>query len=297
MANPWIQAMRLRTLPLAISGILCGAAVAKYDQFYSFTILFWSLLTAILLQILSNFANDYGDYMKGVDNDQRLGDKRAMQSGLISPIEMKVALVITSILCLLCGIKLLTVAFRPSITFFVFLLIGLLAIAAALKYTIGKTAYGYKGLGDVFVFIFFGIVAVTGSTWLHTQQFEWLSLLPATTIGLYSAAVLHINNTRDMENDKAGGKYTLAIALGLKGSRIYLCTILTIGFFASVAYTFLVFTQWYQPLWVFSVTPILYVAVSVCKLPPSPAYNGLLKMMSLSTLAYAVLFSLVHWWS
>ena len=186
-------------------------------------------------------------------------------------------------------------AFKPGPIFLLFFAAGIAAILAAFKYTMGKKAYGYKGLGDVFVFIFFGLVSVCGSAWLHTGNFVLISILPAITIGCYSAAVLHINNIRDMQNDEASKKYTLAIKLGLKGSRIYLCGILLIGFIASLIYTFMVFFNWYQPAWVFSVTPILYVVVSVCKLPPGPEFNGLLKVMSLSTLVHAVLFSVVHW--
>lgn len=293
--KPWLHAMRLRTLPLAISGILCGSAVAKWESFFEWPIFIWSLITAILLQILSNFANDYGDFVKGTDNHKRLGTMRALQSGIISKGQMILALVITTALCLCSGIYLLRLAFEPGTMFLTFLIIGILAITAALKYTIGKSAYGYRGFGDVFVFIFFGFVAVSGTAWLHTHSFVWLSLLPSITIGLYAAAVLHINNVRDMENDLASGKYTLAIKLGLKGSRIYLCSILFLGFIASIVYTFLVFYEWYQPLWIFSITPILYVSIAVCKLEPSPSYNGLLKVMSLSTLMHAFLFSIVHW--
>jgi 1,4-dihydroxy-2-naphthoate octaprenyltransferase len=295
MIKHWIDAMRLRTLPLAVSGIICGSAVAKWEGTFNGHILVWALITAILLQILSNFANDYGDFLKGTDNAKRLGDARALQKGAITPSQMKIALYITSLLCLLSGWNLLHIAFEPGLYFWLFFTVGILAIAAAIKYTVGKSAYGYKALGDVFVFIFFGLVAVCGTSWLHAQNFQKLSVYPAITIGLYSVAVLHINNTRDMHNDQESGKKTIAILMGLTGSRIFLATILFLGFVSTLIYTLMIFNKWYQPIWVFSITPILYVCIAVLKLKPSEQYNQLLKIMSLSTLFHSLLFTAAHW--
>lgn len=287
--------MRLRTLPLAVSGIICGAAVARMDSVFSFIILFLSLLTAILLQILSNFANDYGDFMKGTDNEKRIGNKRALQSGILTPAEMKTGMYITGIMAFVSGILMLLYAFHPGPVFWLFLLTGLSAIWAAVKYTVGKKAYGYSGWGDVFVFIFFGPIAVMGSTWLHTGHLVVASTWPAITIGLFSAAVLHINNIRDMENDRASGKHTLALKLGLKGSRIFICFIMAIAMTASMIYTFKYLNHaLYEPVWVFALTPMLMVLKGVLKRDPSSEYNSLLKGMSITTLFYALLFSIVH---
>jgi 1,4-dihydroxy-2-naphthoate octaprenyltransferase len=291
----WLHAMRLRTLPLAVSGIICGAAVARMDSVFSFIILFLSLLTAMLLQILSNFANDYGDFMKGTDNEKRIGTKRALQSGILTPAEMKTGMYLSGTLAFASGILMLLYALHPGPIFWLFLGTGVAAIWAAVKYTVGRRAYGYSGWGDLFVFIFFGPVAVVGAAWLHTGHLVSAAIWPAITIGLFATAVLHINNIRDMENDRNSGKHNLALKLGLNGSRIYICFILTIAMASSIIYSFKFLNHSiYETVWVFTLTPMLMVLKGVLKQEPSPAYNGLLKGMSLTTLCYALLFSIVH---
>jgi len=226
----WIKAFRLRTLPLSFSNILLGSAMAfsldrsvPISSNFSWTIFALTLLTTLLLQILSNLANDYGDAKKGADNENRIGPERAIQSGAITHKAMLNAIIIVSILALIGGLSLLYLAFKNNLnwTFVGFFLLGIAAIAAAIKYTVGKGAYGYSGLGDLFVFIFFGWVGVVGTFYLQTHYFDWMLLLPATTMGCFSVAVLNLNNMRDQVNDKAVGKNTLVVKLGRKNAKIY----------------------------------------------------------------------------
>ncbi len=240
----WIHAMRLRTLPLAASCILAGAAAAKADGFRNTTILVLTLCTAFLLQILSNFANDYGDFTHGVDNEHRVGPKRAMQSGAISKAQMRRALIITTILTLVSGISLLWIVFAPKSQFvsaLLMLLIGIGAIAAAIKYTVGNNPYGYRGLGDLFVFAFFGPVGVIGTYFLIASGFKLSVLLPACTIGLFSTAVLNLNNLRDHENDRASGKRTLIVQMGFRNGKVYQSLLIAFGIISLIIW--LIFTS------------------------------------------------------
>jgi len=216
--------MRLRTLPLAASSILAGAAAAKLEGYTNYLVLALTLCTTFLLQILSNFANDYGDFSHGVDNEQRLGPRRALQSGAITKDQMKQALIVTTALALISGLLLLWIVFAPKLQFakaIVMLLLGIGAIMAAIKYTVGKNPYGYRGLGDVFVFLFFGPVGVVGTCFLLSGDFHFATLLPAFTIGFFSTAVLNLNNLRDHENDLASGKRTLIVQIGFNNGKVY----------------------------------------------------------------------------
>lgn len=228
--NPWIKAFRLRTLPLSFSNILLGTALAfAFDEGecmpngINVPVFVLTLLTTLFLQILSNLANDYGDSKKGADNENRIGPERAVQSGAISLGAMKNAILIFSLLALISGLALLYFSFDGKLNwlFIGFLLLGIGAIAAAIKYTVGKGAYGYSGLGDLFVFIFFGIVGVVGSFYLQTKTISWAIFLPAVTMGCFSVAVLNLNNMRDQVNDKAVGKNTLVVKLGFRNAKLY----------------------------------------------------------------------------
>ena len=216
--------MRLRTLPLAASCILAGAAAAKAHGDMNGFVLALTLATTFLLQILSNLANDYGDYSHGVDNEQRVGPTRALQSGAISQAQMKRALIITTGLTLLSGLYLLWIVFSPKAQFvqaLLMLLLGFAAIAAAIKYTVGSNPYGYRGLGDVFVFLFFGPVGVLGTYYLLTGVLNAEPMLLAMTTGFYSTAVLNLNNLRDHVNDAASGKQTLVVKMGFRKGKVY----------------------------------------------------------------------------
>jgi len=235
----WISAMRLRTLPLAASTVLAGATSALYfvKADINYLVFFLILVTTLLLQILSNLSNDLGDSIKGTDDENRLGPQRAIQSGAISQSQMKRMILIFVILSFFTGIGAILFAFKEiSLFSLVFLVLGIGAIAAAMKYTLGKNPYGYSGMGDLFVFLFFGIIGVTGTDFLLSGEFHWLSLLPAYAVGVFSAAVLNLNNMRDYENDKTHSKNTIVVKLGLKkafGFHVFLILsgIFSFGFF------------------------------------------------------------------
>lgn len=225
----WIQAARLRTLPLSVSGILVGSFYAFANQNKTISeVLFWiifslSLSTTLGFQVLSNFANDYGDGVKGTDNEHRIGPMRAIQSGKISIESMKKAIIITSILTLISATLLIYFAFKKTnfgYSLF-FLLLGIVAIIAAVKYTVGNSAYGYKGFGDVFVFIFFGLVSTLGVSFLHSKHIDLQLILPACAIGLLSVGVLNLNNMRDEVSDRNSNKNTIVVKMGGRKAKIY----------------------------------------------------------------------------
>lgn len=226
----WIQAARLRTLPLSLSGIIMGSFIARWritenGGTWDWKILGLALVVTLLYQILSNFANDYGDGIKGTDKN-RIGEaeQRAVASGKISANQMKNAVILFAVLSLIATVALLYLAFfKENLMqeFYTFVGLGIACILAAIGYTVGKKPYGYLGLGDIFVFIFFGLVSVCGSYFLFTKTFSWDMLLPATAVGMLSAAVLNLNNMRDIESDALSGKKTLALRLGFKKAMVY----------------------------------------------------------------------------
>ncbi len=227
----WVNAARPRTLPLAVASIVTGSLLAASDGIGRWATILLSLLTAIFLQILANLANDYGDAIRGTDNDGRAGPTRMVQSGRIAAGRMKGGIILCSVLTLLSGSALLYVALGDRFPQnALFLILGLAAIAAAVRYTVGAKAYGYKRLGDVVVFVFFGLIGVSGSWYLNTLRWNWDVLLPAAAVGLLSTGVLNLNNMRDMENDRASGKRTLAGLLGYDGARVYQLSLITVAF-------------------------------------------------------------------
>ncbi|KFF25983.1 1,4-dihydroxy-2-naphthoate octaprenyltransferase [Chryseobacterium vrystaatense] len=225
----WIKAARLRTLPLSLSGIIMGAFIAKWRLYREGGIWDWrifalALLVTLLYQILSNYANDYGDGVKGTDAKRiNEAESRAVASGKITAKQMKNAVIIFSVLSFVATIGLLYVAFFPDFMneFYTFVGLGVACILAAIGYTVGKKPYGYMGLGDLFVFVFFGLVSVCGSYFLFTKTFSWDMLLPGTAIGMMSMAVLNLNNMRDIESDRLSGKNSLALRIGFKNAMIY----------------------------------------------------------------------------
>jgi len=225
----WIKAARLRTLPLSLSGIILGSLIAKWKlnsvgESWDVWVFVLALVVTLLYQVLSNYANDYGDGVKGTDK-KRVGEaeSRAVASGKITAKQMRNAVILFSVLSLAFTVLLLYKAFFPGHiqAFYVFIGLGIACIFAAIGYTVGKRPYGYMGLGDVFVFIFFGLVSVMGSYYLFTKTFDWQMILPATAVGLFSVAVLNLNNMRDIESDAESGKHTLALKMGFKKAMIY----------------------------------------------------------------------------
>ena len=226
----WIQAARLRTLPLSMSGIILGSFIARWritenGGTWDWKIFALALVVTLLYQILSNFANDYGDGVKGTDKLRvNEAEQRAVASGRITANQMRNVVILFAVLSLIATIALLYLTFfKDNLMqeFYIFVGLGIASILAAIGYTVGKKPYGYLGLGDIFVFIFFGLVSVGGSYFLFTKTFSWDILLPATAVGMLSAAVLNLNNMRDIESDRASGKKTLALRLGFRNAMIY----------------------------------------------------------------------------
>ena len=235
----WVQAARLRTLPLSVSGIIMGNALALSHNDFSFIIFLLSILTAIAFQIVSNFANDYGDGIKGTDNEQRIGPKRVLQQGLLTSKNLKRGILVSVLVSIILSIALIYESLGVDKLLFsvLFILLAIGAVAAAIKYTVGTNPYGYSGLGDLFVFIFFGWVSVIGSYFLQINSIDLSIVLFATSVGLLSVAVLNLNNMRDIENDLNSSKITLAVRLGGYKSKVYhffLISIAIILFFIGI---------------------------------------------------------------
>ncbi|MCH5276746.1 MAG: 1,4-dihydroxy-2-naphthoate octaprenyltransferase [Desulfovibrionaceae bacterium] len=226
----WLRAARLRTLPLACSAVALGGGLAAAEGYFRPPVFVLSVLTAVLLQVLSNFANDYGDAVRGADGPGRVGPRRSVASGELSAAAMFRAVLLLAGLCLALGAALLTVSFGADpVRWFVFLALGLASVAAAVLYTMGRRPYGYRGYGDFCVFVFFGLVAVAGSYALYGAPLVRLPGLPACAAGFFATAVININNIRDMENDSANGKETLALRLGPRRARMYHLALIGLG--------------------------------------------------------------------
>lgn len=291
----WIQAARLRTLPLSVSGIIVGSFYAMYQGFFDGAIFTLALLTTLGLQILSNFANDYGDGVKGTDNQDRIGPERAIQSGAISVQQMKNGIIITSILTFLIAVLLIYISFGKDNFFYtlLFLILGVASIVAALKYTIGNSAYGYRGLGDVFVFLFFGLLSVLGSYFLYSKVFDWYLVLPACSIGLLSAAVLNLNNMRDELSDKASNKNTLVVKIGGKNARMYHVVILILAMVSLVLFVVLKEFKPLQYLYLLGYIPLVLHLKRIATYQNPKQYDPELKIVALSTFLISVLLSIV----
>lgn len=288
--------MRLRTLPLAASSILTGSAAGWNSSSRPWLIFTLALVTTFLLQILSNLANDFGDFKSGVDNQNRVGPIRAMQSGSINKKEMTVALAICSLAALISGILLLKVSFSGAHmlwTALCFLGVGLIAIIAAFKYTIGKRPYGYIGLGDLAVFLFFGVVGVGGSFFLHSNEWDLKILIPSAAIGLFSAAVLNLNNLRDHINDKVSGKITLVVRLGYEKGKVYQVLLVVAAVVCAIIWSLIGPIQWIS---FFAILPaLLQLALlpKVFRTKEPSELDGELKKVALLTFFYGLILFLI----
>lgn len=287
----WIEAARPRTLPLSLSSIIVGSALAYQQGVFSNRIFSAAILTTILLQILSNFANDYGDHVKGTDNENRVGPQRATQKGTISAKAMLRAIIVFSLLSLLSGIYLLMVAFPDfGSEFIVFLLLGISAIAAAIFYTVGKKAYGYSGFGDLFVFLFFGLLGVLGTFFLYAKEINLLVFLPAIAIGLLSTAVLNANNMRDIENDRNSNKNTIPVRIGLYKSKKYHIGLIVFALLSLALYNIFAHTATYHWLFALITIPLFKHLNFVRKNEIPKNFDPELKKIALSTFFIAILF-------
>lgn len=287
----WLEAARLRTLPLSVSGIIVGTFFAMSQSVFNWKIVFFCLTTTLGLQVLSNFANDYGDGVKGTDNDARIGPKRAVQSGVISASQMKSALWITAILTFLSAALLIFVSFKDKYMGYslFFLLLGIGAIAAAIFYTVGKKAYGYHGWGDFFVFVFFGLVSTLGSYFLFTKSLYPNLLLPASAIGLLSAGVLNLNNMRDEFSDRASNKRTLVVKMGGKKAIGYHSFLIIAPMIILLLFAFFEQWAWDQYLFVVLYLPLIKHLLRVYKAQKPEDFDPELKKLALSTFGLSLL--------
>ncbi|MBC8256689.1 MAG: 1,4-dihydroxy-2-naphthoate polyprenyltransferase [Candidatus Marinimicrobia bacterium] len=222
--NKWILAARIKTLPAGISPVLLGTALSYHDGLFHLFIFFMTLLAAGLIQIGANFANDVYDFQKGSDRDDRLGPTRATQSGLITPDKMKQGMWRIFALAIFVGFYLAYIGGWPIVV------IGLTSITAGIAYTGGPYPLGYHGWGDLFVFIFFGLIAVPGTYFLQTGYITNYSLLLGVAMGMLSTAILVVNNIRDMDTDIITEKKTLAVRLGKSFSQIEFSILVIIPF-------------------------------------------------------------------
>lgn len=290
----WVSAFRLRTLPLSLSGILFGSFYAFFIGSFNGLLFSLAIATTLCLQILSNLANDLGDTQKGADNESRVGPTRAVQSGVISISEMKKAVVVFSILSLLCALPLifLGTASLPTEILYFYIALAIACVVAAIMYTVGKKAYGYQGLGDVFVFIFFGLVSTLGIFTLLSHQFQPLLILPASAIGMLSAAVLNLNNLRDHVNDTEVGKRSVVVKIGFKNGKIYHYTLILGSFILFTLFTGLINV----PFLFLNLIPFLILfkhLLFVKKTSEPKALDAELKKVALSTFLICVISSLV----
>lgn len=298
----FIKAARLRTLPLSISGIIVGSYLGV-DYLNSIsqsnprliiwmTPIFWlAILTTIGFQVLSNFANDYGDGIKGSDKNRK-GEERMVSSGAITPKQMKMAMIVTTIITLIIAIFLIYKSFGSenfgySILFF---FLGIASISAAIKYTVGNSAYGYSGFGDVFVFLFFGLLSVLGSYFLYTKTINFEILFPAISLGFLSTAVLNLNNLRDREEDEKNNKNTLVVKLGKEKAKKYHYLLILGSLCAAIVYVVLNFKTYYQFLFLIAFIPLIKNLITVAKNNISEELDGELKKVALSTFLFAILF-------
>ena len=294
MLKHYIQAARLRTLPLSVSGIILGCFLAASKDMFNWQICILAIVTTIGLQVLSNFANDYGDGVKGTDNNERIGPERALQSGVISPNQMLNAIKITGVITLLIAVLLIYVSFGKenfgySLLFF---FLGIASIVAAIKYTMGKNAYGYSGLGDVFVFIFFGLLSVCGSYFLFTKELDFTIFLPAISIGMLSVGVLNLNNMRDRISDKKSKKNTLVVKIGDKSAKYYHYFLLSTSFLLSLLFVIIHFESIKQFLFLFAFIPIFKHLLTVYKNRIPKHLDPELKKLALSTFLFALLLGI-----
>ncbi|MFH1009123.1 MAG: 1,4-dihydroxy-2-naphthoate octaprenyltransferase [Candidatus Latescibacterota bacterium] len=294
--SSWLKAARLRALPLASACILTGSALALGAGSFRGSIFLLALGTALLLQILSNLANDLGDFDKGVDNADRVGPARALQSGLLTRKEIIAGIWVISLFSLLVGALLIYRTSGPgkSATTVLFAVLGFSAIAAALKYTLGKKPYGYSGFGDLFVFFFFGPVGVAGTCYLHTGAFDATTLLPSAAVGWLSVGVLNINNLRDHDSDLRSGKRTLPVRMGPKGALHYQMGLVMGALVVSVAYLAVHDRLFTLPsaLPLVAFLPLTKITVDLSRKSNPSEIDPFLRKHAMLTLLYAVLFAI-----
>ncbi|AXO79424.1 1,4-dihydroxy-2-naphthoate octaprenyltransferase [Olleya aquimaris] len=290
----WLSAMRLRTLPLSISGIILGSCLAKLNGFFDITIFVFAILTTLSFQILSNLANDYGDGVKGTDNDDRIGPTRALQSGAITQKQMYNAIRFNVIVSIILTIILIYVSFGADSVLLgiLFLIIAGFSIYAAIKYTVGDNAYGYKGKGDIFVFVFFGLISVIGSYMLYAKHVDVITLLPAISIGLLSTAVLNLNNMRDIVSDKTSNKITLAVKLGAVKAKQYHYVLIITAIILTVVFGLIYYKTPFNLIYFIAYLPLLLHLKKVNAVTNPKDFDPELKKLALTTVLLSILIGI-----
>ncbi len=289
--SAWFYAARLRTLPLSVSGVIVGTAIANYHGKSNTLIFILALLTTISFQITSNFANDYGDGVKGTDNSGRIGPKRALQSGLLSRSELKLGIIVAIGICLVLISAIVYYAFGAQNIGYLslFAVLGLFSIWASIRYTVGKSAYGYRGMGDIFVFLFFGLLAVMGTMFLYTKFVTAQAILLAISVGLLCTAVLNLNNLRDFKSDKAAGKKTFVVMIGFENGKKYHYLLLMISFLCAIIFLIQSFNKVYAWLPLMAFVPIFVHLHKVYKTEQPVLFDPELKKLALSTFFFSIL--------
>jgi 1,4-dihydroxy-2-naphthoate octaprenyltransferase len=290
-AKVWVHALRLRTLPLALSSIGLGSFLAAFEGKMRWNVFVLAALTTVSLQILSNLANDYGDSIHGADHEGREGPSRAVQSGVISKASMRAAIYLFVFLSLGCGLSLLIAALSGfDVTFIILFTLGMLSIGAALNYTMGKNPYGYAGLGDMFVIIFFGFVGVVGTYFCHTGIFKADTLLPAFSCGLLATAVLNVNNIRDIVSDQKAGKRSIPVRIGRENATVYHWVLIILALVSSFIYVLINYHSPYQFLFLVTTPLLIFNAMKVAANVESKKLDPMLKQMAISTLLFIIAF-------
>lgn len=288
----WIEAARPRTLPLAIASIAMGGFLASFSGSFDWVVFILTIGTTISLQILSNLANDYGDSIHGADHHQRVGPARMVQSGKISINSMRLGMRMMMVITLIWGVALLAYSMgieHPA--FYPFLILGIIAMAAAVNYTSGSKPYGYQGLGDLSVVIFFGLVAVLGSYYLQTLRYEWINLLPALSCGCFATAVLNVNNIRDIQSDRQAGKRSVPVRIGRQAATYYHWILLATGLVCSALFVGIDYRSPWQ--WLFLlIIPLLYVNGRAITIKQGHDLDPYLKQLAFTTLFYVLSFGL-----
>lgn len=287
----WLSAFRLRTLPLSISGIVVGSCFAAYNGFFNSSVFIMAILLTLALQILSNLANDYGDGTKGTDNENRVGPMRAVQSGKITPEQMIEALKINVLIVIFLTMLLIYFAFghRHFLYSLFFFVLGGLSVYAAMKYTMGDSAYGYRGLGDIYVLVFFGFVSVVGSYFLFAKQLDHVVVLPSIAVGLLSVGVLNLNNMRDIGSDKLSNKMTTAVKLGKDNSKKYHLFLVISAMLVGVVFAILYYTSLWNFLFLLAYIPLTLHIKTIVKAQTSSDFDSQLKVLALSTFLFSLL--------
>lgn len=294
--KPWLSAMRLRTLPLSVSGIILGSCFAYYNGHFNPLVLVLAILTTMSLQVLSNLANDYGDGVRGTDNEERVGPERAIQSGEITPNEMIEAIQKNIIVVIVLTLSLIWAAFGSTNFLFLllFVFLGSISVYSAMNYTMGDSPYGYRALGDVFVFVFFGLISTIGSYLLYMHTINHVIILPAIALGLLSVGVLNLNNMRDINSDANAGKITLAVKLGIERAKKYHFFLIGGAMLITIVFSILYYVEPYNFMYLLGFIPFVLHLKKIKKAKTPNDFDSQLKILALSTFLFSLLLGIGH---